>query len=60
MDTSEPVALASSARWQRAADRLARWAWPVLLASVALARVGGAVVGAWNPATEDPEPYVDE
>ena len=60
MTTSESGALASSARWQRAADRLARWAWLVLLASVALALVGGAVVGAWNPETGDPEPYVDE
>ena len=60
MNAFEPVALARSARWQRVADRLARWAWPVLLASVALALVGGAVVGAWNPATAAPEPYVDE
>ncbi len=56
----ETDALTQSARWQRVADRLARWAWPVLLASVALALVGGAVVGAWNPETEAPEPYVDE
>ena len=60
MNTSEPGALAGSARWQRAADRLARWAWPVLLAAVALALVGGVVVGAWNPAAEDPKPSVDE
>ncbi len=60
MNPSEPIALASSARWQRAANRLARWAWLVLLASVALALVGGVAIGAWNPETEDPEPYVDE
>ena len=48
------------ARWQRMADRLARWAWPVLLVSVALALVGGVAVGAWNPAVEPPEPSVDE
>ncbi len=56
----ETDARTQSARWQRVADRLARWAWPVLLASVALALLGGAVVGAWNPETEGPEPYVDE
>ena len=60
MNAFEPVALARSARWQRVADGLARWAWPVLLASVALALVGGAIVGVWNPATGAPEPYVDE
>ena len=60
MHTPEPVALANSARWQRAADRAARWAWLVLLASVTLALLGAAVVGAWNPETEVPEPSVDE
>ena len=59
MNTSEPRAFASLARWQRAADRLARRAWQVLLASVALALVGGLFVAAWNPDTGDPQPYVD-
>ncbi len=60
MDTLESDRLATSARWQRIADRLARWAWLVLLAAVAIALVGSAVVGAWNPDIEDPVPYVDE
>jgi len=59
MTTPEARAFAGSARWQRGADRLARWAWPVLLASVALALVGGLVVAAWNPDTGDPQPSVD-
>lgn len=50
----------TSTRWQRAADRLARYTWLILLASVALALAGGAVVGAWNPTTDDPAPYVEE
>jgi hypothetical protein len=56
----DPVALVRSAHWQRLADRLARWAWPIVVASVALALVGGGGIAAWNPATEDSEPYVDE
>ncbi len=60
MDTPEPISLARSPRWQRVADRLARWAWLVLLGAVALALVGSAVVGAWNPEIENPAPYVDE
>ena len=60
MTTPEPDPVARSTRWQRAADRPARWAWPVPIASVALALAGGAVVGAWNPDAEDPEPVVDE
>ena len=60
MNTFEPIALAGSSRWQRVADRLARWTWPVLLASVAIALAGGLLIAAWNPDTEDPEPYVDE
>ncbi len=55
MTTPQARALAGSARWQRRADRLARWAWPVLLASVALALVGGLVVAAWNPDTGVPQ-----
>ena len=60
MNMPQSVALARSTRWQRTVDRLARWAWLILLASVALALVGGVAVAGWNPALEDPEPYVDE
>ena len=51
---------ATPARWQRAADRAARAAWPILVASVALALVGGVVTTAWNPETAEPEPTVAE
>ena len=38
------AAVATSARWQRLADRLARYAWLILVAAVAIALVGGAIV----------------
>ncbi|CAA9560653.1 MAG: hypothetical protein AVDCRST_MAG49-2524 [uncultured Thermomicrobiales bacterium] len=60
METLETNARLRSARWQRGADRLARWAWPVLLAAVALALAGGVAVAAWASDTEEPEPVVDE
>lgn len=60
MNTPEPVALASSTRWQRAADRAARWAWPLLLAAVALALGGGVAIGAWDPDADEPEPAAEE
>lgn len=40
--------------WHLMVDRLARIAWIVLLISVAIAIVGGAVVAAWNPETSPP------
>ncbi len=60
METPGTDTRVPSAHWQRMADRLARWAWPLLLVSVALALVGGVAVGAWNPEVETPKPSVDE
>ena len=49
------------ARWQRGADRLARYAWLILLISVAIALVGGAVVAvAWQPGAQEVPAEVDE
>ncbi len=48
------------ARWQRGADRLARYAWLILLISVAVALVGGAVIAvAWQPRAQEAQ-YFDE
>ena len=45
-----------SARWQRAADRLARYAWVLLLVSVTVGLISGVVVAAvWQPEI-DPAP----
>lgn len=49
-----------SSRWQRVADRLARLGWWVLVVSVAIAMLGGAVVAAWNPDTAPPAPEATE
>ena len=50
----EQVVATASARWHRAADRLARYAWLILLVAVALALAGGAVDAAtWQPRTPD-------
>ena len=59
MNTSEPVARTRSARWQRLVDRLARWSWPIVLVSVALALLGSVALAVWNPETGNAEPYVD-
>ena len=59
MGNINPAPPSRPSRWQRLADRLARWAWPVLLVSVGLALVGGTVIGVWDPATETPAPTVD-
>ena len=49
------------ARWQRGADRLARYAWLILPISVAIALVGGAVVAvAWQPGAQEVPAEVDE
>ena len=54
-------ALATSARWQRAADRLARYAWLVLLVAVAVALLGGAVYAVvWQPNAADARVEADE
>lgn len=51
----------ASARWQRAADRLARYAWLILLVAVALALVGGVVYAAtWEPRPADAQVTGDE
>ncbi len=51
---------AAPARWQRVADRLARYGWLILLVSVAIALVGGAVVAAaWQPGVQEVQ-FVDE
>ncbi len=50
----------TSARWQRTADRLARYAWVILLVSIALALIGGAVsTVAWQPSSSDAQTQVD-
>ena len=49
-----------SSRWQRIADLFARLGWWVLVVSVAIAILGGAVVAAWNPDTEPPAPETTE
>ncbi len=44
-----------SASWvERAADRLARWAWQTLLVIVAVAVIGGVVVAVWDAPSGDP------
>ena len=44
------VEASPSARWQRVADRLARYAWLILLVSVAIALIGGVVSAVvWRP-----------
>lgn len=49
------------ARWQRGADRLARYAWLVLLVAVALALVGGIIDAAtWQPRTDPVPSRLDE
>ena len=49
----EYVAPSPSAWWQRAADRLARYAWLVLLAAVMIAVLGGVVTAAiWQPSID--------
>jgi hypothetical protein len=49
-----------ASRWQRIVDRLARLGWWVLVVSVVLAILGGAVVAAWNPDTDPPAPEAIE
>lgn len=46
MSVSESVAPTSSVRWQRVADRLARYGWLVLLVSIAIGLIGGVMVAA--------------
>ncbi len=47
------VTVPRSKRWQRAADRLARYAWMLLLVSVTIGLIGGVVVAAgWQPETD--------
>ncbi len=41
-----PVPAATPARWQRLADRLARYGWRVLLLSIAVGLIGGVVLAA--------------
>ena len=49
-----------SARWQRAADRLARYAWLVLLVAIAVALVGGVVAAIiWQPGSENVQAEVE-
>lgn len=51
MPESENVALGDPfARWQRLADRLARYGWLVLLGSIAIGLAGGVIVAIlWQP-----------
>ncbi len=49
-----PLEAVPSARWQRVADRLARYALLILLGSVAIALVGGAVGAVeWQPSAPE-------
>ena len=49
------------ARWQRGADRLARYAWLILLGAIALALVGGVVDAAtWQPRADAAQTSVGE
>ena len=49
------------ARWQRWADRLARYGWLVLVAAVAVALIGGVIAAAtWQPGGAPPPPPVAE
>ncbi len=58
---TEPVPATRAARWQRGADRLARYAWLILLAAVALALLGGIVYAAtWQPRADTVQAPVDE
>lgn len=60
VESGDPVAAAPSAGWQRAADRLARYALRILLGSVAIALVGGAVIAvAAQPGAQEVQ-FVDE
>jgi hypothetical protein len=59
MTSPDRIIHTKSGRWQRLADRVARWGWLVLLGSVALALVGGVTLAVWNPETENAEPSVD-
>ncbi len=45
--------LPSASSVERAADRLARWAWRTLLVVVALAVIGGVVLALWDAPSED-------
>ncbi len=60
VDGSGSAALSTtSARWQRTADRLARYAWVILLVAVTLALIGGAVSAvAWQPSSSDAQTQV--
>ncbi len=49
METTETNTRLQSARWQRMADRLARYGWLILLAAVAVAVGGGAVAAVVPP-----------
>ncbi len=49
----------TSAGWQRAADRLARYAWLVLLVSITIGLVGGAIVAIIGQPSESTQ-VVDE
>ena len=48
---SENVArVAPVARWQRLADRLAQYGWPILLVSIAVGLIGGVILAViWQP-----------
>jgi len=39
----------ASAGWQRVADRLARYGWLVLLFSIVVGLIGGAIIAIWQP-----------
>ena len=57
----EPVGATAAAGWQRAADRLARSGWLVLLVAVAVALVGGTISAVtWEPRAPDAQVEVDE
>lgn len=63
--TQGPASAATApppARWQRWADRLARYGWLVLVAAVAVALIGGVIaVATWQPGGAPPpvDEYLD-
>ena len=46
--------MAKASGWQHIADRFGRFGWIVLVVSVTLAILGGAIAAVWNPDTDPP------
>ena len=48
-EREDPASEMVSTRWQHLVDRLARYAWLVLLISIAVGLIGGAIIAIWQP-----------